>query len=94
MKHTPTPWSINTVDDYASYGKPTHMEIIHDGKYNKCFVFDKEDAEFIVRAVNSHEELLEAAKDMMKVIEELKGQAGIPKQYMKLFNAIQKAESK
>jgi hypothetical protein len=61
-QHTPTPWHVEESADHG-IGKfrgifgPDGFEIV-----NQHGVLTKSDAAFIVRAVNSHEALLEAAR--------------------------------
>lgn len=61
-KHTPTPFIINPIFK-DKVGKVSAFQIYKDGKYF-CEVPDSRWAEEIVRAVNSHEALLEALKDI------------------------------
>jgi hypothetical protein len=56
--HTPTPWRYNPSQGLDREIIRHFGEVV--GKIEK-----REDAEFIVRAVNSHEALLEAAKEFM-----------------------------
>lgn len=62
-KHTPTPWKYHDATKTIR-AVPAHYWIasmnIFDGAVN-----NKANAEFIVRAVNLHETLLEAAKDAL-----------------------------
>lgn len=60
-KHTPTPW------------KSGYMEMILDQNDKRvASVFNLADAAFIVRAVNSHEAMLEALKETSKLFAELR----------------------
>lgn len=60
MKHTPTPWSIIDSDGpYSTIRSPEDVRICASSTEN---------AAFIVRAVNSHDELLEAAKRLLEFI--------------------------
>lgn len=67
-KHTPTPWRIEEEEEmpdriHAIYGRDNATIVETDsGYYNPSRI----DAEFIVRAVNSHEALLEVAKRLKK----------------------------
>lgn len=64
--HTPTPWALN---------EPIKTEIVSGYGSTDIGVAQnlrEADAAFIVRAVNSHEELVKALKDVLFV---LKGQA-------------------
>jgi hypothetical protein len=70
MSHTPTPWEIYWTDNGRidgigpKGGNPIDNNIIEtdSGFYNPS----EADAEFIVRAVNSHEELLNLLKEIAK----------------------------
>lgn len=74
MKNTPTPWSydedeqeIHAHDFIDSAGDPAHIcEMLRTPEKAKA------NAEFICRAVNTHDELLEAAKKSGQVIEKMK----------------------
>lgn len=60
MSHTKTPWQVSRA--YADNGGK-YISIDHDFKddvVNEYGVVDWEDAAFIVKAVNSHEMLVEA----------------------------------
>ena len=62
MKHTPTPWRMARVNYFPS----TAGFEINSGANWYAFAKIEGDAEFIVRAVNSHEELLEALKELVQ----------------------------
>lgn len=78
MKHTPTPWRIFIKSPYSVHIESENapesrlhiakMDTYAGGKNPK---FLEADAAFIVRAVNSHEELLEAAKRMRMTLQGL-----------------------
>lgn len=56
MKHTP--WKVSNHKD-----ETTHSYIVdHSNQYFIGTIIQKEDAEYIVQCVNSHEELMEALK--------------------------------
>lgn len=62
--HTPPPWKAE--------GTVIKGPVMLNGSFNtiaKMFTDDREDAAFIVRAVNSHEELLELAKEYQRYIQ-------------------------
>lgn len=76
MKHTPTPWHLqaNThVPNVGIYRDVTEKGDVH-GTWEVIAFLDNDmeraraNAEFIVRAVNSHEALLEAAKLLFRWI--------------------------
>lgn len=83
MTHTRTPWE---------YDGKFQICIPHkDG--TTCFRTMKEDAEFIIRAVNSHYELLEAAKIILRDLHKLGAIGPVSVQSLTLLvNAIEKAE--
>lgn len=60
-KHTPTPWNIVTEKNYSSI--ENYEEDVQICKI-PLFGEGKADAEFIVRAVNSHEALAAALRDL------------------------------
>lgn len=71
VEHTPTPWLVDTLD------KTGYMRIVQDDKrffevkdLNPLvgLIGNSNDAAFIVRAVNAHEELLQAAKNACNVL--------------------------
>ena len=66
-RHTPTPWRVVEAD-----GK---RNVIWNSKVSEAISDDKEmteaNAEFIVRAVNSHEALVEALRGMVKYVDSL-----------------------
>ena len=60
--HTPPPWGIGTTEwDYATVIVKDDKVIARCGSSD--FLQAERDAGFIVRAVNSHEELIALAKD-------------------------------
>jgi len=70
-KHTPTPWEIKEGWSGHIFG-PNHEMISRAMDCRKSSA--QENAAFIVRAVNSHEALLEVAKDLVKLeADRLKG---------------------
>lgn len=94
-QHTPTPWYVseNTLNDEST--KQTIW--IDDMSGNAVFVLPKmggrtyqaqmEDAAFIVRAVNCHEELVQSIKEMREYVEEAYETKGPT-----LFNILNRAE--
>lgn len=98
MKHTPTPWTVGmygasadfrAIDIHAAVCKPDGALLATCGPFDEE---SKADAAFIVRAVNSHEALLDA----LKAVEEnlahvgLAGTVGILRKVCR--EAIAKAE--
>jgi len=71
MKHTPTPWNSEKYQDSSQTNLVASSKSVASGavrtlgKINK-----KEDAAFIVQAVNSHDELLNACKKFLEKWEE------------------------
>lgn len=74
MGHTPIPWEVNNgrlivVDCYGKVIASTDVSIDHPPKRYVDREESKANAEFIVKAVNCHEELIEElrrAKDVMQ----------------------------
>lgn len=102
-KHTPTPWKIGLDETFSPAKWDIGFNSIENGEqagvgYAKVAArcYTKEDAAFIVRAVNSHEALLDAAKRAEKFISEefphLKGAAY--NMLGELRDAIAEAEGK
>lgn len=58
-KHTPLPWEILPYSNLARIHGANDEPVVDD--FNPSF----EDAEFIIRAVNSHEELLDLCKCLL-----------------------------
>lgn len=67
-QHTPTPWKTMTLNPYIFSGE--EPEEIAVARFDMKLPLDqqKANAAFIVKAVNCHEELLEAAKSMQAEI--------------------------
>lgn len=97
--HTPTPWhrNVSPAHKYPIYadknGNPEGRDWIHIAAVLPGNPNEEADLDFIVRAVNSHEELLAAAKNAVSYIE------GDKKQWpdeidLQLRKAIAKAEGK
>lgn len=106
-KHTPTPWTLwEENEHFVLSGKTTIAEVYSDWGYapktkNERIAPNEEgkaNAEFIVRAVNSHEELLKAAKEAEDALAQSISKDGKTDwRYTKLWalrNAIAKAEGK
>lgn len=72
MKHTPTPWKTEKNKD-AYAGGTGILPRKHSGHYVGVMFRsnpnEANDAEFIVRACNAHEELLEATKNAVVFLE-------------------------
>jgi hypothetical protein len=72
-KHTPTPWKLDQDDRFVNGPKGQAIfGALGDGSDETHTA----NAEFIVRAVNSHEALLEAAKEMLEEHSKLLKMAG------------------
>lgn len=86
-KHTPTPWEARNGSIYP---------VKSDGTAIAQFVIKQEDADFIVRACNSHEELLEALKQAMPFMVDLGNDGDQQAQIVGSFmdTVIAKAEGK
>lgn len=104
MSHTPTPWKIIDTNNFDAAGNRMHMtndyEIVDANNENvikpsECIDMDIEVAEFIVRAVNSHEALLEALKIATEYVKsDWKGTSTGKELIPKLEKAIAQAEGK
>lgn len=72
-KHTPTPWKLN--DNGITISKVTIPDVYLEIATIDCraLEIDKANAELIVKAVNSHEELINFTKDMVNAFDEAKG---------------------
>lgn len=55
--HTPTPWKLSMMENWNLHGPFVNKESPCLGE-----IYSKSDADYIVRAVNAHEELLETVK--------------------------------
>jgi CO dehydrogenase/acetyl-CoA synthase epsilon subunit len=91
-QHTKKPWRLGDAG-YTIFGPKTENPL----PTVVAKVFHKENATFIVRAVNSHEELLEAAKMAFKLLEKMPVTNTRSKEnetYGYLANAIAKAEGR
>jgi hypothetical protein len=88
VKHTPTPL-LGKLEVYVT---GDHVNLF-DGDNQIARVWDKDKADAIVRAVNSHEALLEAAKEAESVLAAIQGQ-GNHRIAQHLRIAINKAEGK
>lgn len=63
-QHTPTPWRVGAKASQCVYGADESPIFMVDSMEEHTRAQEKIDAAFIVRAVNSHEELLNALKDV------------------------------
>lgn len=94
MKHTSTPWAVGYSNNY---GRNIYQET---DEYNGIALVTKdEDAEHIVKCVNSHDALLEAAKSYVRTLEFLEKTLdadGMSQHMLKnlLIEKIKKAEGK
>jgi len=96
MKNTPTPWTMNPskTDDRSYIADCGFGYTIWPA--NPCHTtYDStayENAEFIVRAVNNHDELLEAAKLAYELLNKDKAKTYAPNSLAKIEKAIAAAE--
>ena len=79
MNHTPTPWTIEEVDQHILGYK--QWELKGPNNIIATVALHKPDAEFIVRACNAHEDLVEACKRLLKFNEDLCEDVGVSKNY-------------
>lgn len=93
MKHTPTPW---TLDEYKYELEYDYKISMQGGRYCLLAGISKENAEYIVQCVNSHDELLEALKqtDATLVSVHNSGHFDLTVRIEQVRKAIQKAEGK
>lgn len=87
IKHTPTPWKV---DDYVMSGEKYRVFSPAD-PVAVASVAGKANAEFIVRAVNSHDELVEAIKNAIDSLPDHVGPR-IAQVKKELSEALAKAE--
>ena len=105
MKHTPTPWKV--VREFFCIGdrdtevytiRPESWDVGSIASVNESNGPQKENAYFIIRAVNSHYDLLEAAKtiieNMMEFGPTCRQSYVLNTDLNKLNEAINKAEGK
>jgi len=96
MEHTKTPWRIgNQINSLSEQ----HHEIRKDKRVlftgnNNFYEQACIDASFIVRAVNSHEELVSQLKHALSLLEEYEKFEDESAQFYSIRQAIAKAESK
>lgn len=89
QEHTPTPWNV-TKDSHPDMEGSIWIDSKTIEKPALCF--NEADAAFIVRAVNSHEELLEACKEIVRY---MKNETDNPEAvYDRVEQAIANAERK
>lgn len=72
-KHTPTPWTLNGQSIEERKTPSCAIAYVYDESDDSLYTNGKSNAEFIVRAVNSHEALLKFAKIHHEVCEECEG---------------------
>ena len=85
--HTPTPWRLG---HYQNGGRTLVRD---DGKkVENILTIDssvkEHNAEFIVRAVNSHAALLEAAKRAFRELNEIRARDGVPRTFDGLKSSV------
>jgi hypothetical protein len=99
--HTPTPWTLDSNKNRFNAPRivsAEHNELLADlYETNHIGTDSAHNAEFIIRAVNSHEALLRAAKHLSEIQKVRKyGDAleGEAKAWLDLQDAIKQAEGK
>ena len=96
-EHTPEPW---TTECNVPGETPVRITTTHVLASTICWAASPEDAEFIVRACNSHEDLLEACKEAIRQSDESLAEDGgfrLPEAqriYDMVTAAVAKAEGK
>ncbi len=108
LEHTPLPW-ILTWTDFERGGSRFNIDFSHDSANGdkatgNIFLGDgqrgshgRANAEFIIRACNAHEEMLEALKDMTELVDclyEVSPPHLIRARFAKARAAIAKAEGR
>lgn len=89
VMHTPTPWKVDKNGPRNNIRDSEDCIIAHANTYYKEF---ESNAAFIVRSVNSHEELLDKLKKMVKVF--TSGNSSQHEVRLLAIEAIAKAEVK
>jgi len=92
-QHTPTPWKVGFKNPQTIESE-TGKDIAACGAYRLSLKEAEANADFIVRAVNSHEALLEAAKQALKFINEKANGVYVDASQHLLEKAIQQTEGK
>lgn len=102
-QHTPTPWKIGSFGTIYSGTSLTTEPVLEAGYYHPICIMDdwktqREDAAFIVRAINTHEELLATAKHLLDLVADFSREEKPPKDIQSRYDdyarAIAKAEGK
>lgn len=106
MAHSPTPWTI-TEDKTSSFGPSYTVRdakgkwLLNDTLYYPS-AFSREDADFIVRAVNAHDDLVKALGDLYAVVwgecpsllnEDSGGDASLDMRICELLSKAKEAQS-
>ena len=93
MEHTPTPWTVFNPDNDQHIGD--YLEIYHESiliadVLRPGPVDAKANAAFIVKAVNSHEELLES---LQSIVDRLEGAEEMERVLSAKWDAIDEAKT-
>ncbi len=77
-QHTPTPWSLIYTEAISGNKLIDSFQILDAKGYTTvCAGLNRKDGDLIFRAVNSHEALLEIAKDSLAIIKRLADKNGM-----------------
>jgi len=100
LQHTPTPWHRNVSPAYKypifadKNGDAKGRDWIHIAAVLSGNPNQEADLDFIIRAVNSHEALLEALKAAKNLLDEQAIDDGHHAEYTMIEQAVAKAEGK
>ena len=74
-QHTPTPWEAVTRDHSAIVRTVAGARKVAEARSREPLQIDEINATFIVKAVNSHEKLIDAHDDLVGVLRDIARQA-------------------
>lgn len=89
MTHSPIPWKIKIIRDDYTVSDSSNETIIENEAYNEI-VPSYEDAEFIVKSVNSHDELVAALQRSLSWLASYPGGGGVVGPYEQAKAALAK----
>ena len=96
-EHSPTPFKLGGIGDVTDANGIWIASVMGDHDGHKGFPTDEEgeaNAEFIIRACNAHDDLLEACQSTLRSINDLKPNPTMEGCAMVLEQAIEKATGK
>ncbi len=94
-KHTKTPWIYNFNTDPTKYSSHYGYQLLgNKGKESICYDLNEANAKLIIKAVNNHEELVEALRFcMLACSQSCPPEFNLNAAYKKSKQALTKAES-